>query len=76
MAIEVTGTRLTNRFLGKITAKCPNCGEAELVEVYEYFSAPGIVGAPCDAWVSCKRCHSSYVVEVKGKPEPVRERRR
>jgi len=73
MAVEIIGTKVTSRYLGKVTVTCPVCGEVKLIDLYHY-SDPNV---PSEAWVYCERCKSSYVVEAKETdPEPVRERRR
>ena len=72
MPVEITGTKVTRRFLGKVTVKCPVCGEVQLIELYAY-ADPQI---PSEAWAYCEKCKSSFTVEARETPEIVRERRR
>lgn len=72
MGVEITGTKVTRRYLGKVTVKCPICGEVQLIELYQY-TDPNI---PMEAWVYCEKCKGSFTVEARETPEIVRERRR
>lgn len=71
MAVEITGTKVTRRYLGKVTVKCPVCGEVQLIELYSY----NVPDVPFEAWVYCEKCKSSFTVEAREIPDVVRARR-
>ncbi len=72
MGIEITGTRVTRKFLGNVTAKCPVCGEIQRADIYRYMDSE----YSRETWVTCIRCTSDFVVEAIENQMPVRERRR
>lgn len=75
MAIVITSTKVSSRFMGNVTATCPVCGELQRVNLFKREDSE----TSYEAWVYCERCKSSYVIEAKEVPDKeksIREKRR